>query len=105
MNQLNCNVTNCAANRNHLCCRDGITVGGVDAVRPDGTCCNAFQQEVVGMTNQTMGADACPETRIKCEAAHCVYNQNYACTADSVAIRGDHAAEKYGTRCETFKAK
>lgn len=105
MNKLNCNVTNCASNRNHLCTRDGITVSGIDAVNAQGTCCDAFQQEVVGMTNQSMSCNPCPDTRIKCEARECVYNANKVCTAEAVAIRGDHAAEKYETRCETFKVR
>ena len=105
MNKLNCNVTNCASNRDNLCCRDGITVAGASAMNSDGTCCNAFQQEVVGVTNQTMNCDPCAETKIKCEAFQCVYNSNKECTAQDVSIRGDHAAEKYETRCETFKTK
>lgn len=105
MNQLNCSVSNCAANRNHLCCRDGITVSGSSAQNADGTCCDAFQQEMVGVTNEVMSQNPSPDTRIKCEVLRCVYNENKACTAQDVSIRGDHASVKYETRCETFKIK
>ncbi len=105
MNKLNCSVRNCASNLDGLCCRDGINVGGVSATNSTGTCCEAFQQEVFGVTNQTMGCCPNPELSIKCEAKECVYNQNLACTASSVSIRGDGASEKSDTCCETFKKR
>ncbi len=105
MNKLNCSVSNCASNRNGRCCRSGINVGGCDATSASQTCCEAFQQEVFGVTNQTMGCCPNPELSIKCEAKDCVYNSNLACTASSVSIRGDGAEKKHDTCCDTFKKK
>ncbi len=102
---LHCSVTNCASNRDAMCCRNGINVGGVNAKTSDCTCCEAFQQEIVGVTNQSMCQNPNPDIRIHCDAMECVHNNAHKCTAKDVNICGNHAGDKHETKCTTFKAK
>ena len=45
MTQLDCTVTNCLYNRDCLCSKEDITIGGKNATRAGDTCCESFREK------------------------------------------------------------
>ena len=46
-----------------------------------------------------------PTISIDCEAVKCIYNADYRCKAEKVAIKGNSANSSMETVCATFKEK
>ena len=75
MTQLNCGVDNCAYNKKNLCFLDNIQIGGEEAIRSTGTCCNSFIEQTEGaFINST--SEPSLESEIGCNAENCTYNDN-----------------------------
>ena len=106
MAELRCQVENCTYNKEKLCSKGDIMVGGKRADKAEDTCCESFLQEREGMA-AFRNAISHPSKiiSIDCEAVKCIYNNNYKCVAEHVDIKGHSACDCKETACATFKEK
>ncbi len=104
MAELICRAENCAHNREKYCCKGDIMVGGRHASCQGDTCCESFRKKT-GDSLSSSTSHPSPTISIDCEAAGCIYNQNYKCTANRVQISGNGADAAGETSCSTFKEK
>ncbi len=106
MAELKCGAESCTYNKEHLCSKGDIMVGGKHACNCEDTCCESFMVKREGEDSYTSSLSH-PSSiiSIDCEAVKCVYNQNYKCSAEHVDIRGAHACGSKETACATFKEK
>lgn len=102
MAQLACTVENCLYNREDLCCKGDIMVGGRHAVNSEDTCCDSFSVRKEDSYTSAM-EHPCQTISIDCEAVKCVYNSNYKCVAEHVDIKGCGACDCMETACATFR--
>lgn len=106
MADLKCVVENCVYNKNDLCSRGDILVGGKHASVIDETCCESFTQKREGMDAFTSSISHPSKViSIDCEASKCIHNDNLKCVADHVDIRGCNACDCKETACATFAEK
>ena len=106
MSELKCMAENCTYNKEKLCSKGDIMVGGKHATSTQDTCCESFAERREGMDAFTSSLSHPSKTiSIDCEAVKCVYNSNYKCIADHVDIDGSQAHESRETACATFKEK
>ena len=104
MAELKCKAEHCTYNKEHCCCKGDIMVGGRNAQNSSETRCESFtQKRSDAMTNATCHPSN--TISIDCEAAKCIYNSNYKCTAERVDINGMNADSSKETSCSTFKEK
>ena len=83
MADLKCVVENCTYNKDCLCSKGDIMVGGKHACDCDGTCCESFAQKREGRESFS----------------------NSECVADHVDIKGCGACDCRETACATFTEK
>ena len=104
MAELKCMAENCVYNKDYLCSKGDIMVGGKHAEGSDDTCCESFMERREGRDSYTSSTSH-PSNYISidCEATKCVYNQNYKCVAEHVDIRGVEANKSAETACATFR--
>lgn len=103
MADLKCVVENCTYNKDCLCSKGDIMVGGKHACDCDGTCCESFAQKREGRESFSNSLSHPSHTiSIDCEAVKCIYNSNYKCVADHVDIKGCGACDCRETACATF---
>lgn len=107
MPNVSCDVTNCANNCNHGCCRPIIKVEGHSAHKNEETCCQNFVKNGSAPTSNVPGGYQNPNEHltIKCAAVDCKYNRNKKCDAPAVDIGGCGADDCKQTLCRTFVAK
>lgn len=106
MADLKCTVENCTYNKQCLCSKGDIMVGGKHACDCEGTCCDSFIQKREGQDSfKSSLSHPCKTISIDCEAVKCIYNTNYKCHADHVDIKGCGACDCRETACATFKEK
>ncbi|MEE1037988.1 MAG: DUF1540 domain-containing protein [Eubacterium sp.] len=106
MAMLTCGAANCTYNKDSLCCKGDIMVGGKQAQNSENTCCDSFREKKCGCNSLT-SSTAHPSSTISidCEAVKCVYNTDYRCKAEKVDIKGNTASKAEDTICATFKEK
>lgn len=103
---LKCVVENCTYNKDCLCSKGDIMVGGKHACDCDGTCCESFAQKREGRESFSNSLSHPSHTiSIDCEAVKCIYNSNYKCVAEHVDIKGCGAGDCRETACATFSEK
>lgn len=105
MAELKCGAKECTYNKDCLCAKGDIMVGGKHADKSADTCCESF---LVKRENDSYTSSISHPSKmisIDCEAVKCIYNQNYKCVASHVDIRGDRASKSEETICATFKEK
>jgi len=103
---LKCVVENCTYNKDCLCSKGDIMVGGKHACDCDGTCCESFAQKREGRESFSNSLSHPSHTiSIDCEAVKCIYNSNYKCVAEHVDIKGCGASDCRETACATFSEK
>ncbi len=101
MAELGCGVKNCVYNKDELCCKGDIMVGGRRACCEDDTCCESFRdRKTDSYTNSA--EKPYKNISIDCEAENCKYNHSLRCVAEHVDIRGNGAVNSSGTNCATF---
>ena len=106
MADLKCVVENCTYNKDCMCSKGDIMVGGKHACDCDGTCCESFAQKREGRDSFSSSLSHPSHTiSIDCEAVKCIYNADYRCKAEKVAIKGNSANSSMETVCATFKEK
>lgn len=104
MADLKCVVENCTYNKDCLCSKGDIMVGGKHACDCDGTCCESFAQKREGRESFSNSLSHPSHTiSIDCEAVKCIYNSNYKCVAEHVDIKGCGACDCRETACATFR--
>lgn len=103
MAELKCGVDNCSYNQEKRCSKGDIMVGGKHAQCCKDTRCESFAEKKDGGYTSSL-SHPCSTINIDCEAAKCVYNDNYKCQADRVDIKGCGACDCGETECATFKA-
>ena len=103
MAQLKCTVENCTYNKDNLCAKGDILIGGKYATGVDGTCCESFVERREGF-DAFVSSLSHPSrvTNIDCEASKCIYNVDYNCKAEKVDIGGCGACRRKETACATF---
>lgn len=104
MPALNCSATTCIYNKNELCSKGDIEVGGSGAKTPEETCCKSFRER--GMDSYTnSAADGCGCTKIgvDCQATNCMYNESCKCMAGGIEIKGQDAEKSGDTKCGSFR--
>lgn len=106
MTELKCGVQNCVYNKDNLCSKGEINVGGKHACSCEGTCCESFAKHREGLDAFTSSISH-PSNMISidCEAVKCIYNKNYKCSAQHVDIKGCAAEGCRETSCATFTEK
>ena len=104
MAELKCAVQNCSYNANERCSKGDIMVGGKHASCSAETCCESFTEKK-GDSFKSAVEHPSEYISIDCEAAKCMYNENYKCTASRVDIRGCGACDCKETACATFYGK
>lgn len=106
MTELKCEAENCTYNKDHLCSKGDILIGGRHAGKAGETCCESFLERRDGL-DAFVSSISRPSSLISvdCEASRCVYNVNYKCHADKVDISGSRANERRETACSTFFVK
>lgn len=106
MAELKCAAVNCTYNKEKLCSKGDIMVGGKHADDTKGTFCDSFAKRREGQDAYTSSIDHPSRViSIDCEAVKCMYNNNYKCVAEHVDIQGNKAVESKETACGTFKEK
>lgn len=106
MADLKCVAENCAYNKECLCTKGDIMVGGKHAKEIADTCCESFIEKRHGRDSYSNSTSHPSRIiSIDCEAVQCVYNANYKCVAEHVDIRGCDACKSAETACATFKEK
>lgn len=103
MPSLVCNVSTCGYNKQHLCCLNGIQVGGEDAFTSEYTCCDSYVEKTKEFLNVTEQPNHCLD--VKCEAKNCAYNELGMCAAQAIAIAGGPVSSSAKTECNTFIPK
>lgn len=104
MTMLKCKADTCIHNRECLCSRGDIMVGGKFASESKDTCCESFHEKKGEAFTSSM-CHPSPTIMIDCEAINCRYNTNYKCTAKKVDISGAGATGSRETACVTFEEK
>lgn len=104
MAELKCGVDTCTYNKESLCCKGDIMVGGSNACESKETCCDSFRERKEDSYSSSLEHPS-RVISIDCEAVKCVYNSNYKCNAEHVDISGGGACSAKGTQCKTFKEK
>ena len=104
MAQLTCGAECCSYNKDHYCCKGDIMVGGKHAESSDCTCCESFHKRS-GESYTSAISHPSPTISIDCEAVKCIYNADYRCKAERVAIKGSKATNSMETVCATFQEK
>lgn len=106
MADLLCGANNCNYNKESMCAKGDIMVGGKHASCDKDTCCESFTQRKAGMDSFTSAISHPSRTiSIDCEAVKCAYNSNFKCISDHVDIRGAGAGDSIETACGTFTEK
>ncbi len=103
MVKLGCEVKNCAHNKEDLCCKNAIMIGGSAANQKEDTTCDSFMQRREGASNSTVIASEM--TTVNCAANNCTHNKDCNCKANHVTIDGHRATCKDETICNSFSEK
>lgn len=106
MAELKCAAENCVFNKECLCSKGDIMVGGKHATDREDTCCESFMEKRDGRDSYTSSTSHPSRIiSIDCEAVKCIYNHNYKCAAEHVDISGSDACKSRETACATFTEK
>lgn len=102
MPMLSCSAITCVYNKDELCSKGDISVGGQSAQTPDETCCESFRERTSSDASNSEGC-GCKTIAVDCEATKCIYNENCKCDAAKIGIGGASAATPEDTKCGTFR--
>ena len=102
MTNLGCNVDTCGYNKEHMCGRNNLVVGGCKAENKYDTCCTSFK-ELNSCSNACKSANS--SLNVNCDAVNCIHNADHKCSADQITISGASASNSTQTICSSFSAK
>ncbi len=104
MPALSCSATTCIYNKQELCSKGDIKIGGSNAHKPGETCCESFQERGQdAMANSMASGMGCTNIAIDCEAQNCQFNESCKCTAGGIQISGSEACCCDDTKCCSFR--
>lgn len=105
MTDLQCDVRNCANNKDCYCCRPDITVSGPRAGESDQTYCASFiDHEADAPSNAVYDEKPNPRMDIRCDVGQCTYNDERYCNADHIDIKTTKVnSGQIKTECATFE--
>ena len=103
MPDLMCNVSTCEYNKSHLCCKNGITIGGDEAYTSEYTNCKSYEEKSGAFLNTVQSPN--PSMDVACEASSCAYNEQWMCKAEVVSVSGGPVSSSAKTECATFVPK
>lgn len=101
---LNCEAVNCIYNKEELCSKGDIMVGGKQAEKSAETCCESFKEIADGSMSNSTGS-GCATIHVDCKALECSFNKDEKCSAGAIDIEGTQANEAKETDCGTFRNK
>lgn len=104
MPMLSCSAVTCVYNKDELCCKGDITVGGENAKTSGETCCESFRERTSDDYSNSEGC-GCKTIAVNCEACHCIYNEDHKCDAAKIGIGGSSACSCQETMCGTFRCE
>ncbi len=81
-----CSVTTCKYNDSNCCISKKINVTGEYATECQETVCDTFTTKSNVLTNALSSNDCSGETKIKCEATNCKYNEDKACSLNTIDV-------------------
>lgn len=99
---LSCAATTCVYNKEELCSKGDIQVGGEDAQHSSDTCCSSFKERAEDSMSNSTGA-GCGTIDVECLACECSFNKEEKCFAGAIDIEGSEASESEETECGTFR--
>ena len=106
MADLKCSAISCVYNKDNLCAKGDIMVGGKHACKGKETTCESFAPKKEGKDSYMSALDHPSHTiSIDCEAEKCKYNKSYKCIAEHVDIQGGNACNAPVAMCKTFVEK
>lgn len=104
MPALNCSATTCVYNKQELCSKGDVKIGGPNAHQAGETCCESFQERMKDSMNNSMASGCgCENVSIDCAAKNCQFNDSCKCTAGGIQISGSQACCCDDTRCSSFQ--
>ena len=104
MTILSCSATTCVYNKDELCSKGDIRVGGERAQHPSETCCESFiERNENSMSNSTGSASGTID--VDCDACDCTFNKEKKCSANAIEIEGSDACDTEETECASFRSE
>ncbi len=105
MNRIECNVSNCAHNKNSACYSSRVNIGGFNATNYTTTCCTNFLNNKVysTLTSNINGDYDYTCDCIICNVSTCKYNLDKNCIANHIQINSSYANLYDETNCLTFE--
>lgn len=105
MTNLECNVVNCANNKDNCCCRPNIQVSGPCASNAEQTSCSSFLDASSSMQASTASNSPNISLEILCNANNCTFNTDDRCHADHISVRSEGASPdtESKTECSSFR--
>lgn len=101
---LNCSAVTCVYNKEELCSKENILVGGDNATTANDTCCASFKEKTDSNSSNSTGC-GCKNIAVDCDAEKCVHNEDCKCDAAKIGIGGSSACKCEETMCGTFDCK
>ncbi len=108
MTKLGCDVSSCAYNKDHLCCRNSILVDGRRASQSKQTLCSSFAAKEHAVCNSSAYSVPEAETDVSCKVTRCAFHSDGICNAREISIsvcdcsEPECAAE---TACASFRCR
>lgn len=105
MTHLQCNVMNCANNKDDCCCKPDIQINGPCACGSEQTCCSSFSDATSSTENAVGYSLPNLALEIDCDAKNCTYNEGNKCYAESINVssEGNNPDTASKTECSTFQ--
>ena len=106
MNKINCDVTNCAYNREQCCKASAVNIDGVGANTESETCCGTFVDENknggANLSNSCSNEDC---SSLNCDVMNCKHNENCSCSLSEIEVCGceNNTCSCEETCCSSFE--
>lgn len=103
MTKINCSVSNCSHNKSNVCYANIVNISGGKAEKECNTCCDNFldYKGYSNLTNNTNSSGPCDS--LVCSVNTCIYNNNRACSAETINVSGNNVVVYSQANCSTFK--
>ena len=103
MPALSCSATTCIYNKQELCSKGDVKIGGSNARQAGETCCESFQERSQdSMMNSMASGCGCTNIGVNCDATGCRSNDHCKCVAGAINIDGHDACCMSETCCSSF---
>jgi hypothetical protein len=105
MTQLQCDVMNCANNKDNCCCKPNIQVNGPCACGSEQTCCSSFMDATNSAQNEVGSCLPNTSLEVSCDAKNCTFYTNEKCGADHISVSSgeENPDTASKTQCASFQ--